>query len=72
MLEVHMSRIGRAPIAVPPKVTIKVDKGNLVTVSGPKGNLTQQFSPDMSIVQEDGNVVVSRPTDLPITRNSTA
>ena len=59
-----MSRIGRAPITVPAKVTIKVDKGNLVTVTGPKGSLTQQFSPDMSINQEDGTVVVNRPTDL--------
>jgi len=46
-----MSRIGRAPITVPAKVTIKVDKGNLVTVTGPKGSLSQQFSPDMAIDQ---------------------
>ena len=59
-----MSRIGRAPITVPAKVTIKVDKGNLVTVTGPKGTLTQQFSPDMSISQEDSTVVIKRPTDL--------
>lgn len=58
-----MSRIGRAPIAVPAKVTIKVDKGNLVTVTGPKGSLTQQFSPDMSIGQEDATLMVTRPTD---------
>jgi large subunit ribosomal protein L6 len=59
-----MSRIGRAPITVPAKVTIKVDKGNLVTVTGPKGSLSQQFSPDMAIDQENDTVVVSRPTDL--------
>ncbi len=58
-----MSRVGRAPITVPPKVTINVDKGNLVTVSGPKGSLTQQFSPDMSIDQEENTLVVSRPTE---------
>jgi large subunit ribosomal protein L6 len=59
-----MSRIGRMPIPVPAKTTVKIEKNNVVTVTGPKGTLTQQLSPDMSIAQEDGNMVISRPTDL--------
>ena len=59
-----MSRVGRKPIPVPAKVNVKVEKSNVVTVSGPKGALTQQFSPDMAIAQEEGQLVVSRPTDL--------
>jgi large subunit ribosomal protein L6 len=52
------------PIPVPAKTTVKIEKNNVVTVTGPKGTLTQQLSPDMSIAQEDGNMVISRPTDL--------
>lgn len=59
-----MSRVGRQPIPVPAKVAIKVEKNNVVTVSGPKGSLTAQFGPDMSITQEDSNLVINRPTDL--------
>ena len=44
-----MSRIGRSPITVPAKVTVEVDQGNLVKVTGPKGTLTQQISPDLTI-----------------------
>ena len=58
-----MSRIGKMPIAVPAKVTVSVDKGNLVTVSGPKGSMTQQFDPDLNIAVEDNEVKVTRPTD---------
>ena len=39
-----MSRVGKAPITVPAKVTVTVDKGNLVKVAGPKGALSQQLS----------------------------
>lgn len=59
-----MSRVGKAPIKLPGKVTIKIDNGNVVTVTGPKGSLSHQFSPDMTIEQQDGEVVVTRPTDL--------
>lgn len=59
-----MSRVGRKPIPVPAKVSVKVEKNNVVTVTGPKGTLTEQFGPDMSITQESGNLVVTRPTDL--------
>ena len=58
-----MSRIGKMPITLPAKVTVSVDKGNLVTVTGPKGTLKQQFDPDMTIQVEDGAVKITRPTD---------
>lgn len=59
-----MSRVGRKPIPVPAKTTVKIEKNNVITVNGPKGTLTQQLNPDMTIEQEDGHVVVNRPTDL--------
>ncbi len=59
-----MSRIGKMPVTVPNKVTVTVDKGNLVTVSGPKGTMTQQFDPDLQITVEDNQVKVTRPTEL--------
>ena len=59
-----MSRIGRAPIAVPAGVEIKIDDNNVVTVKGPKGTLTQQFHPNMIIKQEGAEVHVTRPNDL--------
>jgi large subunit ribosomal protein L6 len=58
-----MSRIGKAPIAVPAKVTVEVDNGNLVKVTGPKGTMTQQINPDLNIAVENGEIQVSRPTD---------
>lgn len=58
-----MSRIGKAPIAVPQGVNIDVSKGNLVTVKGPKGELTQQVDPDLTVNIEDGTLSVARPTD---------
>lgn len=58
-----MSRVGKAPITVPAKVTVSVEKDNLVTVSGPKGSLTQKFDPDMTIAVENGQLSVTRPTD---------
>ena len=58
-----MSRIGRTPIAIPAGVEIKVEDGNVVTVKGPKGTLTQQFNPSMAITQEAGQLHVTRPND---------
>ena len=58
-----MSRIGKAPISIPAGVEINVSKGNLVTVKGPKGELTQQVDPDLGIDIEDGTLTVSRPTE---------
>ena len=58
-----MSRIGRAPIAIPAGVEIKVEDNNVVTVKGPKGTLTQQFNPNMAIAMESGELKVTRPND---------
>ncbi len=58
-----MSRIGRAPITVPANVTIDIAEGNVVTVKGPKGTLTQTFNARMSINIENGVMTVTRPTD---------
>jgi large subunit ribosomal protein L6 len=58
-----MSRIGNKPISIVDGVTIDVSDRNLVTVKGPKGELTQQVDPDISLRVEDGSLVVKRPTD---------
>jgi large subunit ribosomal protein L6 len=57
-----MSRIGRKPIPVPEGVTVSVGPGR-VTVNGPRGELAQEVSPRMEIVEEDGTLTVKRPTD---------
>ena len=57
-----MSRIGKHPIAVPAGVEVKVD-GSTVTVKGPKGTLTKEFKPSMSIAVDGGFVTVTRPDD---------
>jgi large subunit ribosomal protein L6 len=58
-----MSRIGKNPINVPAGVTITVSNENLVTVKGPKGELTQAVDADIILSQEDGVFTVSRPTE---------
>ena len=58
-----MSRIGRAPIAVPAGVEVKIEAENLVTVKGPKGTLTEKLHPRMSIALEGAELTVKRPTD---------
>lgn len=58
-----MSRIGKAPIAIPSGVTVSVSEKNVVTVKGPKGELTQLVDRAITVKQEDGNLVVSRPTE---------
>ena len=58
-----MSRIGKKPVIIPANVTVNVAEGNVVTVKGPKGELTNTFHADM-IINVEGNVLtVSRPTD---------
>ena len=58
-----MSRIGKKPVVIPAGVTVNVAEGNVVTVKGPKGELTNTFNADM-IIKVEGNVLtVSRPTD---------
>ena len=63
-----MSRIGRTPVTIPAGVTVTVADGNVVTVKGPKGTLTETFSPTLTIAQENGELTVSRPNDLKETR----
>lgn len=58
-----MSRIGRAIINIPSGVSVDVSKGNLVTVKGSKGTLTEQINPDLTVKVEDGTLSVERPTD---------
>ena len=58
-----MSRIGKAPIAIPSGVTINVSEDNLVTVKGPKGQLQQNVDSEISVSQEDGSLLVTRPSD---------
>ncbi|MGO1596251.1 MAG: 50S ribosomal protein L6 [Sphingobacterium sp.] len=58
-----MSRIGKAPIAIPSGVTVSVSEKNVVTVKGPKGELTQLVDRAITVKQEDGNLVISRPTE---------
>ena len=58
-----MSRIGNSPISVPAGVDVKVAENNLVTVKGPKGELTKKFSEELGINVEDGVITVTRPSE---------
>ncbi len=58
-----MSRIGRMPVAIPSGVEVKLEEGNVVTVKGPMGTLTQKRHPNMSIEVQDGAGHVRRPHD---------
>ncbi|HSK52515.1 MAG TPA: 50S ribosomal protein L6 [Clostridia bacterium] len=57
-----MSRIGRLPIAVPSGVDVTID-GRTLTVKGPKGSLTRELHPDITVSREDDQLVVARPTE---------
>ncbi|MBO4955525.1 MAG: 50S ribosomal protein L6 [Muribaculaceae bacterium] len=57
-----MSRIGKAPIEIPAGVTVKVE-GDVITVKGPKGTLSQKFNPELTITEEDGHLHITRPSD---------
>ena len=57
-----MSRIGRKPVVVPAGVEVIVN-GNVVTVKGPKGQLEQEISKNLTVEVKEGEVVVTRPTD---------
>ena len=57
-----MSRVGRMPIPVPDGVVVKIDQ-NEVTVTGPRGELSRRFHPDMSITLDNSVLAVSRPSD---------
>lgn len=58
-----MSRIGRNPITIPAGVTVTVGDENLVTVKGPLGTLTEKLNKRMNIKEQDGKLIVTRPTD---------
>ena len=58
-----MSRIGKLPVHIVSGVTITVDEHNVVTVKGPKGELTQRVSPEMILEQDNGVLTVKRPSD---------
>jgi len=57
-----MSRIGRQPIAIPQGVEVNLD-GNRITVTGPRGRLERELSPELHVAQEDGTLRVERPSD---------
>ena len=58
-----MSRIGKKPVIVPANVTVSIADGNVVTVKGPKGELTYGFHPDMILKQEGNTIIVDRPDE---------
>ncbi|HVL52684.1 MAG TPA: 50S ribosomal protein L6 [Vitreimonas sp.] len=57
-----MSRIGRLPITVPSGVDVTIE-GRRLTVKGPKGSLSRELHPDITVSQDDGTIVVTRPTE---------
>ena len=59
-----MSRVGKMPIAVPAGVTVDIAENNLVTVKGPKGELSRQLPAEMIIKLEGAEIIVERPNDL--------
>ena len=62
-----MSRVGKLPIPVPPDVTVSLD-GQHVAVRGPRGELDHDVHPEISVALEEGQVVVTRPSDAPTVR----
>jgi large subunit ribosomal protein L6 len=58
-----MSRIGKAPVAIPSGVTVSVSADNVVTVKGPKGELKETVDRDVTVTVKDGEVIFARPTD---------
>lgn len=58
-----MSRIGKQPVVVPAGVTITVDAENVLTVKGPKGQLSQAIDRDITVTINEGNIALTRPTD---------
>ncbi|SMO34716.1 50S ribosomal protein L6 [Solitalea koreensis] len=58
-----MSRIGKLPIALASNVQVSIAPDNVVTVKGPKGELTQAVDSDITVTVEDGKLLVQRPTE---------
>jgi len=63
-----MSRVGRMPITVPQGVVVSI-KQDEVTVTGPRGELSRRFNPDMSITLKNNSLIVSRPSDSRVHRS---
>lgn len=59
-----MSRIGKLPVVIPTGVDVKLEEGNVITVKGPKGTLTRKLVDDLTVAVEEGQIVVTRPSDL--------
>jgi large subunit ribosomal protein L6 len=59
-----MSRIGKLPVAIPAGVEVKLEDGNVITVKGPKGELTRKLVDELEVKVENNEVVVTRPNDL--------
>ena len=64
-----MSRIGREPITVPAGVEVTIAEGNVVTVKGPKGSITEALCPAMTITLDNGVLHVTRPDDTKANRS---
>lgn len=58
-----MSRIGKAPVALPAGVTVTVNAENVVSVKGPKGELKEAVDRDITVSVKDGEINLTRPTD---------
>ena len=62
-----MSRIGRMPVAVPAGVNVTID-GNVVTVKGPKGTLSKEIKPEITVRQDGAQIIVERGSDDKISK----
>ncbi len=58
-----MSRIGKLPVELPSGVSFAINNDNVVTIKGPKGELSQKIHKDINVAQEDNQIVVTRPTN---------
>jgi large subunit ribosomal protein L6 len=58
-----MSRIGKLPISIPSGVNVTISDDNVITVKGPKGELTQKVDPSITVKVENGEIRVSRSSD---------
>lgn len=58
-----MSRIGKLPINIPAGVTVSVNDANVITVKGPKGELSQEVNPDIKVSVDANVLTVTRPSD---------
>ena len=64
-----MSRIGKAPIAIPAGVTVDIAEGNVITVKGPKGTLVRTLRPEITVAQDGDTLNVTRGSEAPLDRS---